>query len=347
MPLRSTPRSAVTLAGPPPMATIRCFLRSGMLIEVARAERSVSEHRSVGAEEMAEQIGAGADALQLGELVGLDHAARYQEAVTADLADADEQQRGLARQREHVGDAELLHQHSAIGDRIGEHRHWQKIGFRAGALGEAMNDVERVGGEFPRQARRAATRTAHRAPASAASARPRRRACGHGRRRSPCRRHARGSGAGSLRLPAPAPSSGRSPSPRSGATRQNERPKRWVRSFSSATHSATGPSTKTRIMPSRLARAIRRCALVLWMLRRSATSDWVSPAAKYSHAARVASDASPSIIGSLSEGAAMSEKSACKFLHVLQKIAEAGRGVNPPNVLQRNQWRSAGTREPV
>ena len=65
---------------------------------------------------MPEQIGAGADPFQFGDLVGLDHAARHQKAVAADLTNADQQQRGLAGQSEKVGNAVLFHQHSPIGD---------------------------------------------------------------------------------------------------------------------------------------------------------------------------------------------------------------------------------------
>ncbi len=56
--------------------------------------------------------------------------------------------------------------------------------------------------------------------------------------------------------------------------------------------------------------------------------DWVRPAAKYSHAARVASEASPSIIGTLSEEVTTPQKPACKILQMLQKIADADRDVN-------------------
>ena len=129
--------------------------------EVARAERSMSSTPPSRIEEMAEQIGTGAGALQLGDLVGLDHAARHEEAVahrsgrcrrTAAMPCARERTRRQCR--------------TAASARLGRRPNWRT---RAPAANRLPRRCARPGGESHRtgwrrisgSVRQAATRIAH------------------------------------------------------------------------------------------------------------------------------------------------------------------------------------------
>ncbi len=60
--------------------------------------------------------------------------------------------RGAAGKGEDLGDAALRHQHGAVLGGVQREGHGQHIGFGAGALRDAVDDVERVGGEAAREA---------------------------------------------------------------------------------------------------------------------------------------------------------------------------------------------------
>ena len=121
-----------------------------------RGERAIGEiirHPSaLIVEERAQDLAKRAGRGHLIDFSRRHHAGRRDETLIVDLADADEMQRRLARQSHHIGDAELRQQHGFILDAVGEERNRKKIGFRARALGEAMDDVIGVGGEAAGQA---------------------------------------------------------------------------------------------------------------------------------------------------------------------------------------------------
>ena len=103
-------------------------------------------------EEVAEQLPDTAVALHVVDLAVLDHAGRDQRRLALGRADADEHQVGGKRQVEHIADTALAEQDLAVFDRVGEEGHRHHIGLRAGSLRQPIDDVMRVGGEFPCEA---------------------------------------------------------------------------------------------------------------------------------------------------------------------------------------------------
>ena len=271
-------RSAVTLGSPPATATMRCFFRSAALMEVARADRSVSAP-PVRTEEMPEQIGTGAEALQFGDLVGLDHAARNEKALAIDLTDADDQKRCLAREANTSAIPYCFISTARSATELANTGTGSRIGFRAGALGRGGESHRKGWRRIFGSVRQAATRTRIRRgrlrqlfddggevrpwPTPITLSSPRSRIW---------RRKLAPSRASAL--------SGRSPSPRSGATLTECEAEALGQCILQRDAFSDRPFDEDADHTLAAARAIRRWALVLWIFRRLATSDCVIPAAK-------------------------------------------------------------------
>src|SRR5687767_13558358 len=106
---------------------------------------------AVEREEMAEQLADRTRTLYRFDFFRADHACNMQEAIRARLADTDDQQRSGIGQFKDIADAELIQQDFLVGDGIREEWHGQEIAFRSGLFGKALDHVEWIGGETPRQ----------------------------------------------------------------------------------------------------------------------------------------------------------------------------------------------------